>query len=65
MRAQRTFRVYAPLRRAPELFREVSIGEYGADVVWPGGIDMAADTLWRLAQEQSGATMTADAFPDY
>ena len=23
---------------------------------------MAADTLWRLAQEQSGATMTADAF---
>jgi len=57
-----TFRVYAPLRRAPELFRKVSIGEYGADVVWPGGIDMAADTLWRLAQEQSGATMSADAF---
>jgi transcriptional regulator with XRE-family HTH domain len=23
---------------------------------------MAADTLWRLAQEQSGATMTAEAF---
>jgi hypothetical protein len=58
----KSFRVYAPLRRAPDLFREVSLGEHGTDVVWPGGIDMAADTLWRLAQEQSGATMSADAF---
>jgi Protein of unknown function (DUF2442) len=57
-----SFRVYAPLRQAPRLFREVSLGEYGTDIVWPGDIDMAADTLWRLAQEQSGATMSADAF---
>lgn len=57
-----TFRVYAPLRTAPDLFAKVEVGEHGADVVWSGEIDMAADTLWRLAQEQSGATMTADAF---
>src|SRR6266853_303879 len=31
-------------------------------VVGSEAIDMAADTLWRLAQEQSGATMSADAF---
>ena len=56
------FRVYAPLRKSPERFRRVRVGEHGTDIVWPGGVDMAADTLWRLAQEQSGATMTAVAF---
>ncbi len=57
-----TFRVYEPLRRSPKLFRQVRVGEYGADVVWSGEIDMAADTLWRLAQEQAGVTMSPDAF---
>ena len=57
-----TFRVYEPLRRSPELFIRVRVGEYGADVVWSGEIDMSADTLWRLAREQSGATMSPDAF---
>jgi DNA-binding transcriptional regulator YiaG len=57
-----TFRVYAPLRQSPELFRRVRVGEYGTDVVWTDDIDMSADTLRRLAQEQSGATMTADEF---
>jgi hypothetical protein len=56
------FRVYAPLRQSAELFRKVKLGEHGTDIVWPGNIDMAADTLWRLAQEQTGATMTANAF---
>jgi hypothetical protein len=42
-----SFTVYAPLRRAPEMFRKVSLGEYGTDVVWPGDMDMAADTLCR------------------
>ena len=56
------FRIYAPLRDDPKQFRQISIGDYGTDILWPGEIDMAADTLWRLAQEQSGATMTADAF---
>jgi hypothetical protein len=49
-----SFRVYAPLRRSPELFRKVRIGEHGTDVVWTDETDMAADKLWRLAQEQAG-----------
>jgi hypothetical protein len=57
-----SFRVYAPLRRSPELFRQVRLGEHGTDVVWTDEIDMAADTLWRLAQEQAGETMTPDDF---
>ena len=56
------YRSYAPLRHDPGLFRKVRLGEYGADVVWTDDIDMAADTLWRLAREQSGATMSANAF---
>jgi hypothetical protein len=57
-----TFRVYEPLRRSPELFKSVRVGEYGTDVVWTDAIDMAADTLWRLAQEQTGIAMSPDAF---
>jgi len=57
-----TFRVYEPLRRLPELFRQVRLGEHGRDAVWNDEIDMAAVTLWRLAQEQSGLTMSPDAF---
>ena len=52
-----SFRLYAPLRQSPELFRQVRVGEHGTDVVWTDEIDMSADTLWRLAQEQAGATM--------
>ncbi|MGE3623444.1 MAG: DUF2442 domain-containing protein [Bdellovibrionales bacterium] len=57
-----SFRAFAPLRQSTKLFRQVRLGEYGTDIVWPGGIDMAADTLWRLAQEQSGKTLTATGF---
>ncbi len=60
-----TFRVYEPLRRSPELFGRVKVGEYGTDVVWTDEIDMAADTLWRLSQEQSGFTMSSDAFRNW
>ena len=56
------FRVYAPLREDRALFRRVHVGEQGTDVTWTDEIDMAADTLWRLAQEQSGETLTAEAF---
>jgi hypothetical protein len=45
------FRIYAPLRDDPKQFRQVRVGDYGTDILWPGEIDMAADTLWRLAQE--------------
>lgn len=57
-----TFRVYAPLRQSTDLFNQVRVGEYGADIVWSDEIDMSADSLWRLAQEQSGKTISASAF---
>ena len=57
-----TFRAYAPLRQASDLFRKVRVGEHGTDIVWTDEIDMAADTLWRLAQEQAGITLSSDAF---
>jgi DNA-binding transcriptional regulator YiaG len=56
------FRVYAPLRHSPELFRQTRVGEHGTDVVWNDEIDMAATALWRLAQEQSGLTLSPEAF---
>jgi DNA-binding transcriptional regulator YiaG len=44
------------------LFDRVRVGEAGTDIVWNDDIDMSADTLWRLAQEQAGLTMSPDAF---
>jgi DNA-binding XRE family transcriptional regulator len=40
----------------------VRAGEFGADVVWSEDIDLSADTLWRLAQEQAGVTMSPEGF---
>ena len=57
-----SFRFYAPLRNNPALFRKVHVGEHGIDVVWTDELDMSNDTLWRLSQEQSGDTMSADVF---
>lgn len=57
-----TFRVFAPLRQSPELFRQARVGDLGTDIVWTDDIDMAADTLWRLAQEQAGLTLSPEAF---
>jgi hypothetical protein len=48
-----TYRFYAPLRDNDALFRRVQVGEYGSDIVWPDGLDMSAETLRRLAQEQA------------
>lgn len=56
------FKFYEPLRGNEALFRKVQLGEYGTDVVWTDNLDMSANTLWRLAQEQAGTAMTADAF---
>src|SRR5438552_2341147 len=57
-----SFRFYAPLRQNSQLFRQVRAGEQGTDIVWSDDLDMSNDTLWRLAQEQSGATLTAEGF---
>jgi Protein of unknown function (DUF2442) len=60
-----TFRVYEPLRHSPKLFRQARVGEHGTDIVWSDEIDMAADTLWRLAQEQAAiAELAADGDDD-
>jgi DNA-binding transcriptional regulator YiaG len=56
------FRVFEPLRQSRDLFRRVRVGEHGTDIVWTDDIDMSADTLWRLAQEQAGLTLSPDAF---
>jgi len=56
-----TYKVFAPLRSG-ELFQDVRVGENGWDIVWNDEIDISADTLWRLAQEQSGKTMSSEAF---
>jgi DNA-binding XRE family transcriptional regulator len=57
-----SFKAYAPLKSSPELFLSVRVGEYGTDVVWPDQLEIAADTLWRLTQEQAGKTMSAADF---
>ena len=61
----KTFRLYEPLRHSPELFQRVRVGEYGTDIVWSDEIDMSADTLWRLAQEQSGVTLSPEDFKQW
>lgn len=60
-----TFRVYEPLRHSPQLFRQARVGDHGTDIVWTDEIDMSADTLWRLAQEQAGVTLSAEAFKEW
>ncbi len=56
------FKLYQPLRLSPALFESVRLGDYGTDIVWTPDMDMSADSLWRLTQEQSGQTMSTAAF---
>lgn len=42
-----------------DFFMRASAGEWGWNVVWPDGIDMAADRLLVLALEQSGKAANA------
>lgn len=55
--------LYAPLDQAAT-FRKVRVGEWGHHVEWPDDIDMPAHTLWRLAREQAGDTLSVEAFKD-
>jgi len=54
--------VFAPLRERPELFGQVRVGEWGADLGWGGDMELSADTLWRLALEQAGEAMPREEF---
>jgi DNA-binding transcriptional regulator YiaG len=57
--------------RRASLAHPDAAGEVGAayrlrtNIVWNDEIDMAAETLWRLTQEQSGATMSPAAFKQW
>lgn len=49
------FPLFAPLRIDDALFRSVVIGAWGWCVHWSDDMEIAADTLWRLALEQGSA----------
>lgn len=40
------YKSLAPLRKSVE-FRRAAVGEGGHSVVWPSGVDIGADSLWR------------------
>jgi hypothetical protein len=49
------FSPFAPLRDETA-FAKVALVDFGTGVEWPGGLDMSAASLWRLAQEQRAMT---------
>jgi hypothetical protein len=49
------FVIFAPLCADDELFATVQIGEWGWSIRWSDDMEIASDTLWRLALEQGGA----------
>ena len=40
----------------PEVFGQVSVGEGGRYIEWPGGVDFCADALWLEAHPQEALT---------
>ena len=48
-----TFKVFRPLRDDPALFRTVSVGEWGATLVWAGNDDLeiGAESVEEMAEE--------------
>jgi hypothetical protein len=60
------YAIFAPLRpdtrgkaRGAAMFRTVTVGEWGWGVRWSDDMEIAADTLWRLALEQGAAWLRA------
>lgn len=43
-------------------FRAVAVGEDGWSLIWPNGVEIGADTLWRMAREQAGEATPIDEF---
>jgi DNA-binding XRE family transcriptional regulator len=43
-------------------FARAAIGEWGHSLTWGDDLDIGADTLYRLAQEQAGITVPATEF---
>lgn len=53
---------HAPIVADEARFRRVELDDASETVRWPDGIGVPAETLWRLAQEQTGRTMSSTAF---
>jgi len=49
------YAIFAPVRTDDELFRSVSVGEWGWCAHWSDEMEISADTLWRLALEKAPA----------
>jgi hypothetical protein len=49
------FAVFAPLRRDDGRFGRVEVGEWGWCIRWSDEMEIASDTLWRLALDQGAA----------
>ena len=49
------YAVFAPLRGNDGLFAKVAVGEWGWSIHWSEDMEIASDTLWRLALEQGAA----------
>jgi hypothetical protein len=45
----------APLK-GQDVFRKAKVIDWGGGVGWPGGLDLGASTLWRMANEQASFT---------
>jgi uncharacterized protein DUF2442/helix-turn-helix protein len=46
------YTIFEPLRQDERRFREVEIGEWGWCLRWSDDMEIASDTVWRLALEQ-------------
>ena len=53
------YAVFAPLRCDDERFSVVEVGEWGWCLHWSDDMEIASDTLWRLALEQGAAWLRA------
>ena len=53
------YAIFLPLRADAQRFAEVEIGEWGWCIRWSDEMEIAADTLWRLALEQGAAWLTS------
>jgi hypothetical protein len=50
-----TYAIFATLRADDDLFRRVTVGEWGWCIAWSDDMQVSSDTLWRLALEQGAA----------
>ncbi|MEX6507158.1 DUF2442 domain-containing protein [Jiella sp. M17.18] len=46
-------RHFVPLRTDPDLFRQVSVADWGSALAWPGGLELSAEWIDRLPRPMS------------